>query len=74
VKFVSKKFIERARYRALFDPPAEVKKAIKFQQREKVKSARLKLQDPIDAGTDLPEGRTYLVNVKTPWYKRKKTD
>jgi hypothetical protein len=65
VKFVSKKFIERARYRALFDPPAEVKKAIKFQQREKVKP-RQSLVDTFEADT--------VIKPKTPWYKRKKTD
>lgn len=65
VRFVSKKFIERARYRALFDPPAEVERAFKFQQREKIKP-RQSFVDTFEADTG--------IKPKIPWYKRKKTD
>jgi hypothetical protein len=94
--FVSKKFVERSAYRALFDPIDTGKRAPRWHKRERIKPRKprtladaymeklkrldvqalreqeVPLQDPIDAGTDLPEGRAPLVKVKTPWYKKKK--
>ena len=71
--FVSKKFVERSAYRALFDPTDTGKRAPRWHKRERIKPRNpVPLQDPIDAGTDLPEGRAPLVKMKTPWYKKKK--